>query len=141
MDKILRIGLVDDDPIFRLTAGKMIQSYTGRPTEILNFKHGLEAWEYFTDRESDVSGWPHVLFIDINMPFMNGWELLSALATEIALHPQAPQMYVLSSSTSLTDQEKAKTFPFLKGYILKPLKREELYAIFDQVNGAMVNGE
>ena len=130
MDKFLRIGLVDDDPIFRLTAGKMMQSYAACPVEILNFKHGLEAWEYFSERKGEIAEWPHILFIDINMPFMNGWELLSALADEIAEHPQSPQVYVLSSSTSLTDQEKAKTFPFLKGYLLKPLKREELYAIF-----------
>lgn len=123
----LRVSLIDDDPIFRLTTGKMLRSFEASPIEIMNFENGLEAIEYFRVHQNDAEQLPDIMFIDINMPFMSGWELLDMITEEnIAFVHQIP-VYMLSSSTSTIDQKQLQNYSFLKDYLVKPVKKEQFF--------------
>ena len=122
-----RVSLIDDDPIFRLTTGKMLRSFEASPIEIMNFENGLEAIEYFRVHQNDAEQLPDIMFIDINMPFMSGWELLDMISEEnIAFVHQIP-VYMLSSSTSTIDQKQLQNYSFLKDYLVKPVKKEQFF--------------
>lgn len=63
---------------------------------------------------------PLIIFLDINMPIMNGWEFVAELESDqhsIALSPTIVMMY----STASEDEEKDKVheYPIVRGYLVK----------------------
>jgi len=74
MPKDQRILLVDDDPIF-LTLAELAIKKERSNVEIFKAFNGEEAIEFLSESEVDT------IFLDLNMPVMNGWELLDEFAT------------------------------------------------------------
>ncbi len=109
--------VVDDDEIFLFTAGYAInRSFPG--INIVTSRHGEDALE----RLNEIS--PEILFVDINMPVMDGWELLDKLAEK---HVPAPYPIIMvSSSIDPADKRRAKEHPLKPGFIEKPLTTEKL---------------
>ncbi|PKD19988.1 hypothetical protein APR41_15020 [Salegentibacter salinarum] len=71
---------------------------------------------------------PTLLFLDVNMPTMSGWEFLDKfLKFEESLKNQFT-IYILSSSIE-DFQEKAEIYSTIKGFISKPLKMNNLEEI------------
>jgi len=66
------------------------------------------------------------IFLDINMPEMNGWEFLDAIAESASLPQRFPKIYMLSSSLDPADKERAETHQFVAGFLSKPLESVEL---------------
>jgi CheY-like chemotaxis protein len=119
----LGILLIDDDPIFRLTTTKILKTAFPELPHVTTFQNGLEALEFFNKPAFEF----HIVFLDLNMPFLDGWELLREMQhLPLFQGPEVPHVYILSSSTSLADLEQAKQFPLLKGYLVKPVTKEQL---------------
>ena len=73
--------------------------------------------EYRPDNVDDIT----VLFLDLNMPSMTGWDFLDAfndLSEEVR---NKFIIYILTSSVDERDKEKARTHPMVSGFYSKPL--------------------
>ncbi|QKG54823.1 hypothetical protein GKZ67_18870 [Hymenobacter sp. BRD67] len=75
------------------------------------------------------------MFLDLNMPLMNGWQFLDALAPHENLLRGHCHIFILTSSLALTDMEKAKTYDLVTRLIHKPIDRLEIQAIYSQLQG------
>ncbi len=76
-----------------------------------------------------------VLFLDINMPSMTGWEFLEELrgfAEEIRKHFV---IYILSSSVDERDKEKADADPLVAGFFSKPLTVNSIQQVMERLQG------
>ncbi|MEO8150969.1 MAG: response regulator [Bacteroidia bacterium] len=132
MIKINKVFLIDDEAVFNMIHNKIMQK--------LNFaehtKTYLNANEAIRDikdaLESHPDDLPDAIFIDINMPAMNGWEFLEAL--EKIANPLVSncRVYLLSSSIDSKDIEKSKSYKMLNGFISKPLSPQKLEIIGSQ---------
>ena len=62
----------------------------------------------------------YLIFLDINMPVMSGWELLEHLQA----HPNPEKFFVImvTSSVDSKDHERARSYPQVLGYFEKPLE-------------------
>jgi CheY-like chemotaxis protein len=72
-----------------------------------------------------------VLFLDINMPSMTGWDFLEVFKD---FHEEVLKrftIYMLSSSVDDRDKEKADLNPFVSGFLSKPLDFESIQKIFN----------
>jgi CheY-like chemotaxis protein len=89
---------------------------------------GMEALEYLkTDKSACVP--PDLIFLDINMPGMNGWEFLQEynnLSTELQ---SEAVIIMLTTSDNSDDIAKAKTWDIISDYITKPLTKEMMMKI------------
>lgn len=112
------ILLIDDDPIINIINTTLIKRLF--PDAVIKpFLNGLEAIKFLQTEEQKKN---YTIFLDINMPVMNGWEFLDALdEMETANHIT---LYILSSSIDKADKDKAAYYPLVKQFISKPLKKE-----------------
>jgi CheY-like chemotaxis protein len=67
-----------------------------------------------------------IVFLDINMPEMNGFELLDAVLELPTECTAKMSIYIITSSLNEKDVQKAKEYQLLKGYIGKPLSFDRL---------------
>lgn len=76
---------------------------------------------------------PAVIFLDLNMPVMDGWGFLDALGPHApALHGRC-RIYILTSSLAPADTAKAQGCALVAGIIHKPLDEDEVRAIRAQL--------
>ena len=71
------------------------------------------------------------LFLDLNMPKMTGWEFLEVFQDLDEEVKSCFRIYILTSSIEDFSAEKER-FPFVAGFISKPLKKDILQEIFSQ---------
>lgn len=121
------ICVVDDDPIFHYIC-KVNFSLLCDNLEFLTFFNGQEAFDYFTDSAKLDQSPPDIVLVDINMPVMNGWELVDRLRD---LHfCQAMKLYIVSSSVSPQDSFRSLSKKNVTSYVTKPLSKENFIDIF-----------
>lgn len=127
-NKIVTAGIVDDDEIF--TYGfKKLTVIKGLFDEILNFSNGKEAIDYLLNPKN-ANHLPDVLFVDINMPVMNGWEFNAAFEEIKSQLGKNIAIYNISSSVDLEDIKRVKNNPIISDYLLKPIDEAYLTDIF-----------
>lgn len=76
--------------------------------------------------------YPDFIFLDLNMPEMNGWEFLDALLLPEASSFSFPKIYILSSSLDPSDRLRAAHNPLVSGFLSKPLEAENLQFLAPQ---------
>jgi CheY-like chemotaxis protein len=114
------ILLVEDDPndVFFMKRA-MTKAGLNHPVHVA--ENGRDAIEYlsgdgpYADRASHPI--PHCIFLDLKMPFVNGFEFLEWLRAQPALSHLG--VIVLTSSPEESDRQRARELG-AKGYIIKP---------------------
>lgn len=119
------IALVDDDKIFQVISAKMIRALD-LSDDILQFENGEEALHYLRDNAAHTENLPDYIFLDINMPFVDGWMFLADYATIKPAFKKEIQIYVISSSIDSRDIKRAQNNSDVRDYIVKPVSPEKL---------------
>lgn len=115
------VYLIDDDQLQHKINNVVIRK-VAPDTEIRGFFNGFEAIAEM--KMSDNATLPDVIILDLNMPVMNGYEFLEAFSKmELS---KGIDIYVLSSSIDKDDVEKCMTYDAVKGYLTKPLRRDQI---------------
>ena len=124
---LLRIVHVEDDDHF---AGLSEQSLrlAGFTQPIVRCNDGILALHYFSTIEPEFA--PHVILLDLNMPNMNGLEVLHWLRNSHS--EQDVAVYFLTSSTDRADKDKAATEGVTE-YLLKNPLFDELIKNLDHL--------
>ena len=127
---LTKILFVDDDPITLMLCKKVIEK-AEFSKEIITARNGEDALKYFDDlKTSGNSNSPQLMFLDLNMPIMGGWEFLDAFREEdyTTSFPNL-KVIVLSSTIDPKDIEKSKSYPMVINFLSKPITKEMLNVI------------
>jgi len=108
--------MVEDDPIFTFLLEKAIKG-VGLQGNVLSFPNGLKAINHFKESYSKEQN--YVVFLDLNMPVMNGYEFMEAFS--IMASTTNTMVFILTSSRSQSDMDIFKENPFVLRYITKPI--------------------
>lgn len=131
---MLKILLIDDDKINNFLNRSIIEKHCGNDCVVSEFINPEEAYDYLKDCSiSNHENCPDVIFLDINMPEMSGFELLEKMIEEKVSLPKT-RIFILSSSLDPNDIERSRSFQVVTGFISKPLdklKIEQIKASID----------
>ncbi len=120
---IAKIMCVDDDPM-TLMLNKLTLKKCNFCQDALTAENGKIAIEYFEQQLNlplEKRELPDLIFLDLNMPEMNGWEFLNAYLKEyMAVQPEL-KVVILSSTVDPDDRERAIKNPLVIDFISKPL--------------------
>jgi two-component system chemotaxis response regulator CheY len=124
------VALVDDDKIFQLTASKTIKALQ-LSNNVLQFENGEDALKYLVDNAANADLLPDFIFLDINMPFVDGWMFLQDYASLKEALAKDISIFMVSSSIDPRDIHRARSIPDVLDYVVKPLTREKFIQLLN----------
>lgn len=126
MKKINNALLIDDDALINLLHAKLIvgSKIATKVNVVTNAKEALRILKKLAT--SNLPEFPEIIFLDIDMPVMSGWQFLK----EVEKIPQNVlnkcRIILLGSSIDLFQIKKAKASNMVNDYITKPLTAKSL---------------
>lgn len=112
-----KILIVDDEPHIRLLIEQALEDLEDQDVELITATNGREALQLIQDEL------PQLVFLDVMMPHMNGFEVCSAVKHDLNL----PDIYIIMLTA------KGQEFDKKKGqevgadlYMTKPFDPDEL---------------
>ncbi|AEL28513.1 response regulator [Cyclobacterium sp. 1_MG-2023] len=129
--KVKCILLIDDDEPTNFLH-KIIINDSGRAEKVVAVHSGFEALEYLEKMEGGKYPQPELIFLDINMPAMNGWEFLEEYDQLDEGKKGKIVVVMLTTSINPDDKEKALSKGFINGFFNKPLTVEMIEKVIDE---------
>lgn len=124
----LNFIVIDDSKLDCFIAEKIIVN-SGRCESCKVFQQATEAVEYI--RGNNNAGINTIIFVDIQMPVMNGFEFVEAFEAIPAENRTGCFVYMLSSSINENDIAKVKGYSSVKQFINKPLTNVSISAVLE----------
>ena len=123
------IYLIDDDSLVNYLNSEMIHAMAPK-SQILTFESAAKALASLHSKvDLEENSFPQWIFLDINMPFMDGWEFLEQYAQFPASFRLNTKIFLLSSSIDKHDLDRASANLYVFDYLVKPLNDAQLEGI------------
>jgi CheY-like chemotaxis protein len=122
--KPVNVLIVDDDKLFVFLTKKTING-TKIATNVTEFTDGQEAIEYLKKNAINRELLPDIIFLDLSMPIMDGWEFIEEYKHVKPQIDKDIKLFIFSSSISPHDIERAKNIGEVNDFIIKPLVSEK----------------
>jgi CheY-like chemotaxis protein len=126
-----RVMIVDDNEVDLYIGERNIQKY-GFAEEVILKESAIKALEYLRSLAATPELLPDVIFLDIQMPQLNGFGFLE----EYQKLPETVQkkciVMMLSSSLNQDDHARAESNEFVSRFLTKPLNHEKLKSITEK---------
>jgi CheY-like chemotaxis protein len=128
MDSVL---LVDDDPICNFISSTLLKQLHVSD-DIHSVRNGKEALKFLKENViiKTVTIFPEVIFLDLNMPVMDGFDFLEQLNNIMPTYANICKIYILTSSESPVDIDRCNSYD-IAGYISKPLDEKKLERVMN----------
>jgi CheY-like chemotaxis protein len=129
LQQINTVLVVDDDDNWCFLSKRILQK-AGVGKQVITAHNGLAAIKKLETMVANGEQLPELIFLDIKMPVMDGFEFLDEITKTARLDLSQTRIFMCSSSAHLQDREKAKIYP-IAGFITKPLTTEILKDILN----------
>ncbi len=121
-----KILIVDDEPHIRLLLAQTLEELEDEGVEILTATNGVEGLETIQDEK------PDLVFLDVMMPKMNGFDVCKAVKKELAI----PDVFIIMLTAKGQEFDKNKGIDVGADlYMTKPFDPDEILEKAQQVLG------
>lgn len=123
-----RVLCIDDDQITLVLCDLVIKK-AGFAAEVLTAMNGKEGINWFSNHfktKADRSLAPKIIFLDLNMPVMNGWDFLHEYEMKYADRLPETRVVIVSSTVNPEDFSRANRHELVIDFIHKPMTTEGL---------------
>jgi CheY-like chemotaxis protein len=131
MKTLKQACIIDDDGIF-VYATKRLMEIADFCEEVIVYRNGQEALDGLALLIQQGLPLPELVFLDINMPVLDGFQFLDIFSSWPLSAPIA--LYMVTSSINPEDMRKATSFSLVRSYISKPLSLETLGQIASDIH-------
>lgn len=133
MNMLNFLMLIDDNEITNFYHEDLIRDMQ-IAREFKIFNTSTSALDYLKKVIDNEVTRPDLILLDIKMPDLDGFDLLHELEDYSIDSAEMLNIIILTSSTLKRDREMADRFPFLKGFVEKPLTEDKLNALLEKLN-------
>lgn len=123
---MLKVLLIDDDESVNFLHEYMLKK-SGEFDPILSLNKASKALELLA--QTDIDDQPDLIFLDINMPGMDGWEFLAEFESLESANKEKTNVVMITSSVNPDDKQKSLRYSDVKSFITKPLNQRILKQI------------
>jgi len=128
-EKIGRILCVNDNDIMLFILKQIIQKSNFGEDVVLK-SNGSEALDYcrdlIRDNENYEELYPRLIFLDLYMPEMDGWEFLDQFSSEIQPYFRETKVVITSQSVDGYEIERCRQYPFVVDFMSSAITTEYL---------------
>lgn len=125
-EKIKHMIFIDDDPINNFLMKTRLDEY-GYQGEVTFFDSAFDALDFLKQFEkSDSARHPGVIFLDIKMPGMDGFEFLEAYKQQELDAKIISKIVIVSSSNNSRDRQRSRESGLVAAFVEKPLSVEKI---------------
>lgn len=130
MNKIGTVMLVDDNDTDNFISKRIIE-ITNFSDNIIVKNSGKSALDYIHENENEIDLIPDIIFLDINMPIVDGFVFLYEYEKFNNSIKDKCRIIILSSSDNKRDIDKIINNDFVIKFVTKPLTEKTLQEIQD----------
>ncbi|MDX5435546.1 MAG: response regulator [Pontibacter sp.] len=125
------VFIVDDDEvsIFLAEAMLSVEAFAQQYCTFQNPSEALQKLMACLQQDDDGVQLPDIIFLDLNMPFMSGWDFLDALSPYAEKLSRHTRIYILTSSVDADEMKRSKGYSFLTGFLHKPMEEDTIRKI------------
>lgn len=125
---INKVFCIDDD-LITLALCEMVIKKARFADEVITAKNGKEGLTYFSsyfskNNSGQLGDAPQLIFLDLNMPVMNGWDFLEEYLMKYADRLPETKVVIVSSTVNPEDFSRANRYEIVIDFINKPLTVE-----------------
>ncbi len=124
-----KIAMVIDDNNIDLYITARVILKNNLAEEVLEFPSGIAALQYIAENQNNPSKLPEIIFVDIYMPQMTGFEFMETLNDFPDGFIGCCQCYIISSSLDQNDIDRAEADSNIVAFHQKPLSKALLQTI------------
>jgi CheY-like chemotaxis protein len=120
-----KVMVIDDSDSDLYVAEHYLKKYFVA-ANVIPVESATEGLDYLMQNANSIEQLPSIIFLDIRMPVMNGFEFLDQYEKLPSSVHEHCIVIMLSSSADPRDHERIKNNPFVKKFINKPINKEKL---------------
>lgn len=125
----ISIAIIDDDQIDRTVIRRLVGSVS-KAIKFIEFYSGIEALSYFSSNALQIQSIPDIIFLDIRMPVMDGWEYFEEYNKIEHLLVKKPRHYIYTSSINPRDMYPKAG---IHGHLIKPVGKADIIRIIGEL--------
>lgn len=129
MNRKLNCVLLVDDSDSTNYVNEKIVNRADITSKVVAKESGMDALEYL--KTAGDHEYPELIFLDINMPGMNGWEFLEAYEKLDKRNNGLLVVVMLTTSLNPDDRTKAVRLGYVGDFINKPLNTDKVLEIYE----------
>lgn len=123
--KFETVMIIDDNPVDLYIISRMVtQNNFGK--NVLHFTEAQEALKYLQENQDNIYKLPQIIFVDIYMPLMSGFEFLEVYYTLSNTLKNYCKTYIISSTIDNEDIARSSSNKNVVSFHVKPITKEFL---------------
>ncbi|WP_242920035.1 response regulator [Pontibacter liquoris] len=132
MNSVRKVLIIDDDEINNFVCESIIRSHRFAE-EVVSFERAEDALSFLKrSAQLKAEAFPDLIFLDINMPGMDGWNFLDEYRELPEPLTKHCSLFMLSSAVDRKDVQYARSHQDVKEFFSKPLSPEILDLIKEE---------
>ena len=127
-----KLTYIDDSPLDQFILKRMLSRH-GSSCQVKCTDSCLGLLSLLSQPRLQADQMPDIILLDIYMPGVNPWDFLDRVRWLYPTLPKPVKIYILSARKCPADVERAKSYPFVKAFMLKPITKEILERLMMQI--------